>query len=161
MLEDKRGRFVKLFHSDFFSQHQLVENFEEQYYSTSKSRVLRGLHFQVPPHGHVKVVTCISGEIVDVVFDLRKKSTTYGQFISVELSSEKANLLYVPEGLAHGFYVMSEQATFLSLNSRKFSAECDAGIRWDSIGFEWPDPEPIVSEKDRNMIGFQEFVSPF
>jgi dTDP-4-dehydrorhamnose 3,5-epimerase len=80
---------------------------------------------------------------------------------SLELSSQQGNMLYVPEGLAHGFYVRSESATFLSLNSGKFSPECDRGIRWDSIPFQWPDQSPVVSDKDRNMVPLEAFDNPF
>jgi len=161
VFRDDRGKFVKLFHEGLFEGHGLATVYEEQYYSVSLARVIRGLHFQVPPFAHVKLVTCLKGSILDVVFDLRKESPTYGKVFSLELSEQQANMLYVPEGLAHGFYVNSKQATFLSMNSRKFSPECDRGIRWNSIPFEWPDPEPIVSEKDRDMIPFNEFENPF
>lgn len=161
IFEDVRGRFVKLFHRDFFEELELQSTYEEQYYSVSPARVIRGLHFQVPPMEHVKLVSCLKGTILDVVYDLRSGSPSSGRVFSLELSSEKGNLLYVPAGLAHGFYVSSRQATFLSMNSRKFAPECDRGIRWDSIPFEWPDRDPIVSEKDRQMVSLKDFKNPF
>jgi dTDP-4-dehydrorhamnose 3,5-epimerase len=161
IFEDERGRFIKLFHQDFFMQHQLNPVYEEQYYSVSSHRVLRGLHFQIPPHAHVKLVSCISGSILDVVVDLRRNSATFKKVSSLELNAQKGNMLYVPEGLAHGFYVLSSQCIFLSMNSRKFSAECDSAIYWDSIGFTWPDRDPVVSEKDKNAIPLNSFISPF
>src|SRR3989304_1255480 len=84
IFEDDRGRFIKLFHQDFFMQHGLNPVFEEQYYSVSSQRVLRGLHFQLPPHAHCKLVSCISGSILDVVIDLRKNSNTYKKVSSLE-----------------------------------------------------------------------------
>jgi len=158
---DERGKFVKFFHSDSFAEHQLITSFEEEYYSVSHKGVLRGLHFQIPPYAHTKVVTCLQGKILDVVVDLRKSSPTYKKASSTILDSDKGNLLYVPEGLAHGFYVLSEQCTFLSLNSKKYSAECDSGIRWDSIGFDWPDNHPILSGKDQNLPALNEYTSHF
>ncbi|MCK4991642.1 MAG: dTDP-4-dehydrorhamnose 3,5-epimerase family protein, partial [Bacteroidales bacterium] len=110
---------------------------------------------------HVKLVSCVQGTILDVVYDLRTGSKSSGRVFSLELSSEKGNMLYVPEGLAHGFYVLSESATFLSMNSKKFAPECDRGIRWDSIPFDWPDKEPIVSEKDQKMVSLDAFENPF
>jgi dTDP-4-dehydrorhamnose 3,5-epimerase len=161
VFSDERGRFVKIFHTDSFTEHQLATNFEEEYYSVSQKGVLRGLHFQNPPHAHTKLVTCLQGKILDVVVDLRKSSPTYKKSSAVILEAEKGNMLYVPEGLAHGFYVLSEQCIFLSLNSKKYSAECDSGIRWDSIDFDWPDMQPIVSEKDQNMPPLDTFNTPF
>lgn len=158
VLKDDRGKFVKLFNSVLFSELGLMTGFEEEYYSISHKGVIRGLHFQKPPHAHVKLVTCITGKILDVVVDLRKSSPTFKEVSSTILDSDKGNLLYVPEGLAHGFYVLSSSCLFLSMNSKKFSPECDAGIRWNSIDYNWPDKNPIVSEKDFNMpylIGYQ------
>lgn len=161
IFEDNRGKFVKLFHRELFSELGLETRYEEEYFSVSPARVIRGLHFQVPPEAHVKLVSCLLGSILDVVIDLRKASPTFGKVHSLELTSEKGNLLYVPEGLAHGFYVQTGRAVFLSMNSRKFSPDCDRGIRWDSIPFEWPDHAPIVSEKDREMGSWQDFNNPF
>lgn len=161
IFEDQRGRFVKLFHRDFFQEHGLQTTYEEQYYSVSPARVIRGLHFQIPPNAHVKLVSCVQGSILDVVVDLRSESSSFGQVFSLELTSGKGNMLYVPEGLAHGFYVLSDRATFISMNSKKFASECDRGIRWNSIPFEWPDKDPVVSEKDRNMVSLEKFENPF
>jgi len=161
IFEDQRGRFVKIFHRDFFQESGLETEYEEEYYSVSPARVIRGLHFQVPPKAHVKLVSCVQGTILDVVYDLRRESPSYGQVYSRELSSERGNMLYVPEGLAHGFYVLSDSATFVSMNSKKFAPECDRGIRWDSIPFDWPDKNPIVSEKDRSMVSLEKFQNPF
>jgi dTDP-4-dehydrorhamnose 3,5-epimerase len=158
---DSRGRFIKLFHCDQFAEHGLTAAFEESYYAVSTHGVLRGLHFQSPPDDHVKLVTCLSGSILDVVVDLRKASTTYLQVRSFSINAEKGNMLYVPEGLAHGYYVESKECIFLSFNSRKYSPECDAAIRWNSINFSWPDPDPVVSDKDRNAISLEDYKSPF
>ena len=161
IFEDHRGRFVKLFHKERFEELGLQTTYEEQYYSISPARVIRGLHFQVPPKQHVKLVSCLRGTILDVVVDLRSNSPSSGNVFSLELDSRSGNMLYVPEGLAHGFYVLSENATFLSMNSKKFDPECDRGIRWDSIPFDWPDRDPIVSEKDTTMVSLDAFQNPF
>lgn len=161
IFEDQRGKFVKLFHRGFFEELGLQTEYEEEYYSVSPARVIRGLHFQVPPKAHVKLVSCLEGSILDVVYDLRSDSGSAGKVYSTELSARKGNMLYVPEGLAHGFYVTGRKALFVSMNSRKFSPECDGGIRWNSIPFEWPDKNPVVSEKDMEMVTLEEFRSPF
>lgn len=159
--QDNRGRFVKLFHSMDFSELKLVDRFEEQYYAVSNQGVLRGMHFQLPPFPHIKLVTCVSGALLDVVVDLRKSSSTYLQWHRVELNGQTNHMLYVPEGFAHGYYVLEDQTVFVSMNSRKYIHECDSGIHWDSFGFAWPDKRPIVSDKDRNLIKLADFESPF
>ena len=161
IFEDKRGKFVKFFHKELFKSYGLNYVYEEEYYSVSQKGVVRGLHFQTPPNAHIKLVTCTAGKILDVVVDLRKNSKTFKHAYSLEIDSAKGNMLYVPEGLAHGFYVLTNEAIFLSMNSKKYSPECDSGIHWDSFGFEWPDKNPVVSKKDRNMVRLDDFISPF
>jgi dTDP-4-dehydrorhamnose 3,5-epimerase len=161
IFQDDRGKLVKTFHHDTFESLGLRTDFKEEYYSLSSKRVLRGLHFQIPPHDHVKCVTCLEGAIFDVALDLRKDSPTYLKHYSLELNSDLGNMLYIPSGFAHGFYVMSEQALFLNRTTSVFNAESDAGVRWDSCGIEWPDPAPVLSEKDQQMIELKDFKSPF
>lgn len=161
VFQDNRGKFVKIFHSELYRELGLMSGFEEEYYSVSQKGVIRGLHFQKPPHAHIKLVTCIQGKILDVVVDIRQSSPTFKKVSSLELDFAKGNMLYVPEGFAHGFYVLSDSCIFLSMNSEKFSPECDAGIRWNSIDFEWPDKNPVVSEKDQNMPALNEYQTPF
>lgn len=158
---DKRGEFVKTFHHDLFKEYQLETQFVEQYYSVSCRGVLRGLHFQIPPKEHVKLVYCPVGEIMDVVVDLRKDSPTYGQFESLDISAEKKNMVYIPKGMAHGFLVKSEIAIVVCSLSTVFSPEHDGGIRWNSLKISWPDLSLILSEKDKELPIFSEFISPF
>ncbi|MFB4168639.1 dTDP-4-dehydrorhamnose 3,5-epimerase [Virgibacillus sp. JSM 102003] len=158
---DKRGTFVKTFHHDSFVSNQLETQFTEQYYSFSHQGVLRGLHFQNPPMHHVKLVYCIMGEVLDAVVDLRNGSPTYGQNQLFKLSAEKKNLIYIPAGMAHGFYVTSENAVVVCNLSTVYSPEYDSGIRWDSLGILWPDQTPILSQKDKELPLFTEFSSPF
>ena len=100
---DLRGRFVKIMHADFFAAHGLRTDFREQYYSVSTRNVLRGFHFQVPPMEHAKLVTCIAGQVMDVVVDLRLGSPSYGRDEVFDLSEHNAHILYIPAGCAHGF----------------------------------------------------------
>ena len=161
VFHDKRGRFIKFYHEQEFQESGLCSHYEEKYYSVSNKRVLRGLHFQTPPNSQVKLVSCLFGNLLDVVVDLRKSSKTYGDYFSTELSSEKGNLLYVPEGLAHGFYSLTDNSIFVSLNSIKYEPASDGGINWNSIGFEWPDSNPVLSDKDKSMPALKNFTSPF
>src|SRR5690242_6850409 len=97
---DARGTFVKTLHQAEYRELGLVSQFAEEYYSYSRRGVIRGMHFQVPPHDHVKVVYCVAGQVMDVVVDLRVGSPTYGRFASFELDNERASMLYIPSGMA-------------------------------------------------------------
>jgi dTDP-4-dehydrorhamnose 3,5-epimerase len=159
--KDERGTFVKTFRQDLFAEQGLTTLFAEEYYSISQHGVLRGLHFQSPPMDHIKVVYCISGAVLDAVLDLRKGSPTYGRYELFELNAEKANMLYIPAGLAHGFYVTSNHAVMLYKVTTVYSPQLDAGIRWDSAGIPWPDTHPIISARDRDLPLLADFASPF
>ncbi|RJX16993.1 MAG: dTDP-4-dehydrorhamnose 3,5-epimerase [Desulforudis sp.] len=161
VLEDQRGLFVKTFHEQIFAQYGLETHFAEEYYSKSYQGVLRGLHFQVPPHDHAKLVYCLVGQVKDVVVDLRLGSPTYGKFASFILSAEKASMVYIPRGLAHGFYTLSDSATMVYKVTSVYSPPHDTGIRWDSVGIDWPSDNPIISERDRQFETFAAFNSPF
>jgi len=161
IFRDERGFFVKTFHQDVFKKNGLETNFSEEYYSFSYKRVLRGLHFQLPPMDHAKLVYCILGKVFDAVVDLRIGSPTYGKFETFELSSDKANMIYIPKGLAHGFYVLSENAIMMYKVTTIYSPEHDTGILWNSVGIPWPDEKPIISQRDSQFISFADFKSPF
>ncbi len=159
--KDERGVFVKTFHEKTFRELGLETSFPEEYYSVSRKKVLRGLHFQVPPHQHTKLVYCVAGSVFDAVLDLREHSHTYGKYETFELDEDSANALYVPPGLAHGFYALSEKAIMLYKVSTAYSPEHDTGILWNSIDIPWPDTDPVISERDRQLAEFDKFVSPF
>jgi dTDP-4-dehydrorhamnose 3,5-epimerase len=158
---DDRGRFVKVYHEQLFAERGLVSRWSEINYSTSRKNVLRGLHFQIPPADHAKLVYCIVGRIIDVAVDLRVGSPNFGKFHLFELDPEKANGAYLPRGMAHGFYVLSDTATLAYEVETVYSPAHDSGIRWDSCGIPWPEMKPVLSEKDRKLPGLAEFVSPF
>lgn len=160
-LRDHRGRFVKPFHCDDFSTAGIELEIKEEYYSVSKKNVLRGLHFQLPPRATIKAVTCLSGSIFDAVVDLRVDSPTYMKYFALELSEEKGNLLFIPEGMAHGFCTLSEEAVVLYMCSEVYSQEHDTGLKWSSAGIPWPVKDPIVSEKDSGLDELSQFDSPF
>ncbi len=149
--DDRRGRFVKTFHAPTFATLGLSAHFPETYYSVSARRVLRGLHFQRPPHDHDKLVHCVSGAVLDVLLDLRASSPTHGQYAVLSLCGEIPSLLYLPRGVAHGFYVTSEEAVMLYHVTAVYQPDMDAGVRWNSAGIPWPDDAPIVSARDRTL----------
>ena len=119
------------------------------------------MHFQLPPMDHVKMVYCVEGKVLDAVVDLRKGSPTYGRFDLFELSAAKANSLYIPKGMAHGFCVRSERAIMVYKVSTVHSPAHDAGLLWNSMEIPWPIAEPILSERDAAFPRLDTFVSPF
>ena len=159
--EDERGFFVKTFHEEMFQSKGLQAHFKESYYSVSVKNVIRGMHFQIPPHDHEKVVYVTDGEIMDVILDIRKNSSTYGRFVAVTLM-EKSNSIYIPKGCAHGFLTISERATVVYNVATIYQPTADAGIRWDSFGYKWEGvTDPIISPRDRAFVTLSEFNSPF
>jgi dTDP-4-dehydrorhamnose 3,5-epimerase len=161
VLEDARGRFVKPFQRSVLGHLGIATDFAEIFYSVSRARVLRGLHFQLPPHDHAKLVHCTAGEILDVAVDLRRGSPTFGQHVVRKLSAKLANALYIPRGLAHGFYSLAGDTTVVYHVTSEHEPRADSGIRWDSAGVQWPDDDPIVSDRDGALTPLQEFDSPF
>jgi len=159
--QDVRGLFVKTFHKEIFQQLGIDFSLAEQYYSVSNERTLRGMHFQIPPHAHDKLVVCLAGEVLDVVVDLRKGSPAYGKAESFVLGDEKFNMLLVPKGVAHGFYVPRGQATMLYNVSSVYHEKSDMGIKWNSFDFTWPDLSPLISSRDELHPNLVDFDSPF
>jgi dTDP-4-dehydrorhamnose 3,5-epimerase len=159
--DDLRGHFVKVFHKNEFKKRNLEVEFAEEYYSYSKKGVVRGMHFQMPPCDHVKLVYCPFGEVFDVVVDLRLGSPTYGQSRHINLSAKAANYIYIPRGVAHGFCVKSDLAILVYKVSTIYSLEHDSGLLWSSVGVDWPTKSPIISERDQEFPGLLDFKSPF
>jgi dTDP-4-dehydrorhamnose 3,5-epimerase len=158
---DNRGSFVKTFHNAALLKGGIDFTLRESYFSFSKKDVVRGMHFQLPPHQHSKIVFCPQGAILDVIVDLRKGSATYGQHYAHILSAENKKAYYIPEGFAHGFKSLTENAMTYYLVSSEYSQQHDTGILYDSIGFDWEVGSPIVSARDLSFKTMKEFESPF
>lgn len=158
---DHRGSFVKIFNSHAFRGHGLEIDLQESYYTHSHHGVIRGLHFQIPPKDHVKIVFCIAGEVLDVLVDLRATSKTYGEHVSLNLNGEKSNGLYIPKGMAHGFCVLSQSATLIYCTTSIYDANYDSGILWNSAGVDWPIKNPIISSRDTSFPLLFDFTTPF
>ncbi len=161
VIEDARGKFIKVFHQQAFDASGLETSFLEEYYSVSCKNVIRGLHFQLPPMDHVKLVYCVEGSVMDAVLDLRVGSPTYGQHALLELSAAKGNIIYIPRGMAHGFCVLSGHAVMVYKVSSIYSQEHDSGVRWDSAGIPWPTAHAVLSARDESFPSLDQFVSPF
>ena len=161
VFKDKRGAFVKTFQRSFFTAHGLECDFCENYYTKSHEDVIRGMHFQEPPHDQAKLETVIQDTIIDVILDIRRASPTYGQHVDIELSREKRHSIYIARGLAHGFGTLSDSAIAYYMVTAEYAPDHDEGIRYDSFGYRWPITTPIVSDRDLSFVPFDQFNSPF
>jgi dTDP-4-dehydrorhamnose 3,5-epimerase len=159
--EDARGSFVKTYHETALAKHGIHFSLKESYFSFSKKDVIRGMHFQLPPHDHSKIVFCPQGAIMDVILDLRKDSPTYRQYSTYQLSAENHHALFIPEGFAHGFKSLSDDALTYYLVSSEYSQPHDTGIRYDTIGLDWQVAAPILSARDLSFGPLDKFESPF
>ena len=162
--EDDRGSFVKPFHEDQLADHGIVIHLREEFYSTSNAHVIRGMHFQVPPHAHQKLVYCITGKVLDVLLDLRKCSPTYGKSAAFELSASNRHVVYIPVGLAHGFMSLENRSCLIYKTDAVHAPDHDCGLLWNSFGFEWPLATglvPSISTRDATHPAFAGFESPF
>jgi dTDP-4-dehydrorhamnose 3,5-epimerase len=161
VMRDHRGHFVKTIQRSAFEEQGLEADFRECFYSTSNKNVLRGMHFQLPPSDHAKLVYCTAGSIYDVALDLRIGSPMYGKYEVYELSYLASNAVYLPRGIAHGFFVREGPATMVYHVTSEHDRSRDVGIRWNSFGAAWPVDDPVVSARDNDFVSFAEFDSPF
>lgn len=159
-IEDQRGRFVKTYHADLSAELGINMVMQEEFYSMSHKDVVRGMHFQLPPHAHDKLVYCPHGAVLDVVLDIRL-GTDYGRVASTELSGENGRLLFIPKGIAHGFMALTDAALMIYKTSTVHAPQADHGIRWDSFDFDWGPKLPILSLRDQQHGALNDFVSPF
>ena len=154
---DDRGYFFENYNESDFNENGIKTKFIQDNFSYSKKNVLRGLHFQKNPKAQVKLVSVLKGEIFDVAVDLRKNSSSYMKWTSEILSEKNHRSLYVPEGFAHGFYVLSDTAYVLYKVSSNYYPEFDSGIIWNDaeLNISWPTSDPILSIKDQNLLSLK------
>ena len=160
--EDSRGFFARVFCEQEFAAHGLITRYPQCNLSYNDKRgTLRGLHFQRPPKPEVKVVRCLRGAVYDVLLDLRPDSPTYLEHEAFELTSDNREALYVPEGIAHGFQTLTDDAEMFYQMSEFYTPGLNDGVRWNDPAFhiEWPLKNPILSEKDQSHPDFS--VSPW
>jgi dTDP-4-dehydrorhamnose 3,5-epimerase len=149
---DERGHFMRWYDEAAFAAAGLPTRWVQGNESLSRRGVVRGLHFQRPPHAETKLVRAAAGAVYDVFVDLRAGSSTYGEWDAVELSSERHNAVLVPRGFAHGFCVLSESALVTYLVDAPYAPHAEGGLAWDDpqLAIAWPvEGEPVVSAKDR------------
>ena len=163
---DARGWFSETYNEPNLAKHGITCRFmqDNQSYSV-RAGTIRGLHFQYPPFGQAKVVRVVRGRILDVAVDIRTGSPTFGHFVSVELSADNGQQLYVPIGFAHGFCTLDDHTEVLYKVSAPYSPAHEGGIRWNDsqIAVDWPLPPTgaIVSEKDAVLPALKQMHSPF
>ena len=162
---DARGWFTEVYNRDTFAALGIEQTFVQDNHSLSAPAfTLRGLHFQTPPRGQDKLVRCIRGRIFDVAVDVRAGSPTYGQWVGAELSAENGLQLFVPIGFAHGFVTLEADCEVTYKCTDLYAPDHDGGIRWDSVGIDWPIPAgtvPELSPKDATLPLLDGFDSPF
>lgn len=148
---DVRGRFVRIFCEDEFAAVRSPMHWRQSNLSrTVGAGAIRGMHFQHPPAAEAKLVRCLSGRVFDVAIDLRKNSATFLAWHGIELTADNDTMLFIPEGFAHGFQVLSDEAELLYMHSADFNPAHDGRLRFDDprIGIAWPLPPGMVSERD-------------
>jgi len=148
--KDQRGYFMETYRENLLRELGLKSGFVQDNFSISKKNVLRGLHYQAGKAAQSKLVMVCRGEIIDVAVDIRKKSPTFGQYISIRLSEENHKIMFIPEGFAHGFSVLSEEAAVFYKCSAYYNRQMERGLRWDDplLKIDWQVKNPVVSEKD-------------
>ncbi len=153
--EDGRGFFKELYKQSVFVTRESLGGFVQVNYSYSKKGVLRGLHYQKKPEDQRKLVMVNRGKIFDVAVDIRKGSASFGKWIGVEMAADDDRMIYIPSGFAHGFCVLSEEASIQYFCTKEYSPDHERGIIWDDpdIGIDWPIRDPELSEKDSGFPG--------
>ena len=160
---DHRGYFSETYSRRRYSEIGIDVEFVQDNHSLSHDvGTLRGLHFQSPPHAQGKLVRCGRGAIFDVAVDIRRGSSTYGQWEGYELSAENGYQLSIPVGFAHGFVTLEKDSEIVYKCTDYYAPQAEGSVRWDSCGIEWPlSGDPILSDKDAIAVAFSDFVSPF
>lgn len=165
VIQDSRGYFFEAYNQATFLDHGIDHQFLQDNQSKSSFGVIRGLHYQNHPHAQAKLVRVISGSILDVAVDIRKSSPTFGQHYAIELSAENNRQLFIPQGFAHGFSVLTDSAIVLYKCDKLYHKASEAGIRFDdpelNIDWQLDMQSAIISEKDRVLPSFRNCVNNF
>jgi dTDP-4-dehydrorhamnose 3,5-epimerase len=165
IFEDSRGYFFEAYNEDLFRKNSVNISFVQDNQSRSSYGVIRGLHFQLPPHAQTKLIRVLSGSIFDTVVDLRTGSPTFGEIFSIELSAANKKQLLVPKGFAHGFSVTSETAEVLYKCDAYYHKASERGLAYNdpSLGIDWkiPADKALISEKDSLLPLFNTYAGEF
>ena len=161
--EDDRGYFFESWNKKIFKKLGLNYEFNQDNQSLSKYGVLRGLHFQNPPHAQGKLVRVVKGKVLDVVVDIRSDSSTYGSHYKIELSETNKLIFWIPPGFAHGFITLENDTIFSYKCTSVYNKQSEQALLWSdkTLNIDWQIKKPIVSQKDQNAIKFLSFKSKF
>ena len=162
--EDKRGFFMRFYDTRLFEKYKIHRNWVQENHSLSVEKgVIRGMHFQFPPHSETKLVRVTNGKIYDVFIDLRKGSSTFGQWDSIKLSADNKKMIYIPRGFAHGFCTLTKNCEVVYKVDNYYVPGSEDSVRWNDsdLGIDWPENNPILSEKDFKAKSFKEFVEKY
>lgn len=159
IFKDSRGFFLETYKSSDFYIGGIQESFTQDNRSFSSKNVLRGIHFQKHPRPQGKLVSCLKGSIFDVAVDLREDSSTFKQWVGVELSEDNKQMLYIPPGFGHGFATLSEFAEISYKCTNEYKYSLDGGIIWNDsdLSIDWKIENPLLSEKDLKLPSLKEF----
>ncbi len=160
---DTRGYFFESYNEALFKKNGITVNFVQDNQSLSSTGVLRGLHFQAPPHDQGKLVRVITGAVLDVAVDIRKNSPTYGKHVAIELTEENKTMFFIPHGFAHGFLTLKDNTVFSYKCTNLYHKDSEGTVLWNDayLNINWNYADPILSEKDILGTPFKTFVSPF
>ena len=160
---DERGHFFESWSKQAFKKIGLELDFVQDNQSLSEKGVLRGLHFQNPPFSQGKLVRVIKGKVLDVAVDIRKESSTYGQYFSIELSSENKTMFWLPPGFAHGFVTLEDDTIFTYKCTGVYNKESEEALLWcdNDLKIDWGIDNPTISDKDKIAPHFSKFISQF
>ena len=164
VFSDSRGSFLESYSRAKLEALGIKEPLEQTNFARSHKGVLRGLHFQTPPHAQSKLVRCVRGYLYDVAVDIRKGSPTFGKWFGLELNDTDGKMLYVPPGFAHGYYALSECDFEYHVGGSGYEPKAEGGLRWDdpAVGITWPMDNTLkMNERDRTFPLLADLDSPF
>jgi dTDP-4-dehydrorhamnose 3,5-epimerase len=163
VFEDQRGYFYEAYNKKIFRENGITAEFVQDNQSLSQKGVLRGLHFQAPPHAQGKLVSVIKGAVLDVAVDIRKNSATYGKYVAIVLSEKNKTLFWIPEGFAHGFLTLEDDTIFTYKCTNFYNKESEGCISWDDkdLNINWGEKSPVLSDKDKTGVAFKDFITKF
>ncbi len=163
VFKDDRGYFFESWNKKTFSDAGIPYDFVQDNQSHSAVDVIRGLHFQVPPHAQGKLVRVSRGSVLDVAVDLRRNEPTYGKHFKIRLNDNDHRMLFIPPGFAHGFRTLEENTLFVYKCTDIYAPQTERAIRWNDpeLAIDWETDTPLLSEKDTKAMLFRDFVSPF
>ncbi len=163
IFRDNRGYFYESWNQQVFARAGIPDIFIQDNQSGSSKDVIRGLHFQIPPHEQGKLVRTLAGSVLDVVVDLRRSEPTYGQHFKMVINASGHKMLFIPPGFAHGFLTLEDDTVFAYKCTKAYHAPSERSLRWDDpdLGIDWGIDKPILSDKDKQAALFKGFRSPF